>query len=95
MPTEHWQVPLCPPRASRHDLGMSDDEPLSQQPDSASGDQPDKNWQAEASKWKALARKYEKAAKESTDAARPPGGGRGIGKDRAGAVGRGPSWTWG
>ncbi|MBM4414908.1 MAG: hypothetical protein FJ035_01255 [Chloroflexi bacterium] len=48
---------------------MADDE-LVPQPDDAPDDQPDKDWQAEAAKWKALARKHEKAAKDNADAAR-------------------------
>ena len=48
---------------------MADDEPIPPA-DDALNDQPDKDWQAEASKWKALARKHEKAAKDNADAAR-------------------------
>jgi len=48
---------------------MADDE-LTPTADEPSDDQPDKNWQAEATKWKALARKHEKAAKDNADAAR-------------------------
>ncbi|MFA5517430.1 MAG: hypothetical protein WDA20_14220 [Desulfuromonadales bacterium] len=48
---------------------MADDEliPPTDEPDA---DQPDRDWQAEATKWKALARKHEKAAKDNADAAR-------------------------
>lgn len=48
---------------------MPDDE-LTPPADDAPDDQPDKDWQAEASKWKALARKHEQAAKDNADAAR-------------------------
>ncbi len=48
---------------------MADDE-LIPPADDASDDQPDKDWQAEATKWKALARKHEKAAKDNAEAAR-------------------------
>ena len=48
---------------------MADDE-LTPPADDASDDQPDKDWQAEATKWKALARKHEKAAKDNADAAK-------------------------
>jgi len=48
---------------------MADDE-LTPTTDEPEADQPDKDWQAEATKWKALARKHEKAAKENADAAR-------------------------
>ena len=48
---------------------MTDDEPLAHDDDTPD-DQPDKDWQAEATKWKALARKHEKAAKDNADAAR-------------------------
>ncbi len=48
---------------------MADDE-LTPSTDEAESDQPDRDWQAEATKWKALARKHEKAAKENADAAR-------------------------
>lgn len=48
---------------------MADDEltPPSVEPEA---DQPDRDWQTEAAKWKALARKHEKAAKDKADAAR-------------------------
>ena len=48
---------------------MADDE-LTPPADDASDDRPDRDWQAEATKWKALARKHEKAAKDNADAAR-------------------------
>lgn len=48
---------------------MADDE-LIPSTDEPEADQPDRDWQAEATKWKALARKHEKAAKENADAAR-------------------------
>ncbi|MFA7297323.1 MAG: hypothetical protein WC211_09110 [Dehalococcoidia bacterium] len=48
---------------------MADDE-LTPPADAPEDDQPDRDWQAEATKWKALARKHEKAAKENADAAR-------------------------
>lgn len=48
---------------------MADDE-LTPSTDESESDQPDRDWQAEATKWKALARKHEKAAKENADAAR-------------------------
>ena len=48
---------------------MADDE-LTPPTDDAPDDQPDKEWQAEATKWKALARKHEKAAKDNADAAK-------------------------
>ena len=48
---------------------MADDD-LTPPADDAPDDQPDKDWQAEASKWKALARKHEKAAKDNADAAK-------------------------
>lgn len=48
---------------------MADDEltPSTEEPDA---DQPEKDWEAEATKWKALARKHEKSAKDNADAAR-------------------------
>jgi len=46
------------------------DEGLTPTTDEPADDQPDRDWEAEASKWKALARKHEKAAKENADAAR-------------------------
>ena len=48
---------------------MADDElsPPTKEPEA---DQPDRDWEAEATKWKALARKHEKAAKDNADAAR-------------------------
>lgn len=48
---------------------MADDE-LTPSTDEPEADQPNRDWQAEATKWKALARKHEKAAKENADAAR-------------------------
>jgi hypothetical protein len=48
---------------------MADDE-LTPPSEDTQDDQPDKDWQAEATKWKALARKHEKAAKDNADAAR-------------------------
>lgn len=45
-----------------NELTLSTEEP--------EADQPDRDWEAEATKWKALARKHEKAAKENADAAR-------------------------
>ncbi len=48
---------------------MADDE-LTPPIDESEADQPDRDWQAEATKWKALARKHEKAAKDNADAAR-------------------------
>ncbi|PKN81953.1 MAG: hypothetical protein CVU47_04835 [Chloroflexi bacterium HGW-Chloroflexi-9] len=46
------------------------DEELTPSTDEPEADQPHRDWQAEATKWKALARKHEKAAKENVDAAR-------------------------
>lgn len=46
---------------------MADDELTS---DESEADQPVRDWEAEATKWKALARKHEKAAEENADAAR-------------------------
>lgn len=47
---------------------MADDE-LASPTDDAQDDQSDKDWQAETTKWKALARKHEMAAKDNADAA--------------------------
>ena len=46
------------------------DEELAPPVEDALDDQPDRDWQAEAAKWKALARKHEKAAKDNADATR-------------------------
>ncbi len=48
---------------------MAEDE-LTPSTDEPESDQPDRDWHADATKWKVLARKHEKAAKDNADAAR-------------------------
>ena len=49
---------------------MPDEQTPHDEPSDDQHDQHDRDWQTEATKWKALARKHEKTAKDDADAAR-------------------------